>query len=151
MKCACVVGSVWDSLVSFESRAFDPTHIHNISECLTLVLCRSFWMPLSRTLASSCASVRGGLRNGGCTSRACGLRDRPTYLWGGHSHTHTSIFIKVTHEGDTDRVRERGRKRQNAKQGEQQVSADGGWRLTWAPGSCIAHEKYSSCSRWWKG
>lgn len=50
---------------------------------LTLVLCWSFWIPLSKTLASSWASVRCGLRNGGCTSTVWWLRKRPRYLGGG--------------------------------------------------------------------
>lgn len=65
-----------------------PAHVNCSLDLvtLTLVLCRSFWMPLSRTLASSCASVRGGLRNGGCMSIAWGLRHRPMYLWERRTH-----------------------------------------------------------------
>lgn len=59
------------------------------------------WTPLSRTLAASWASDRGGRKNGGWTWTEWGFRKRPRYLpkkkKKNHLHTiRTSILTKST-------------------------------------------------------
>lgn len=58
------------------------------------------WMPLSKTLASSWASDKGGRRNGGWTWMEWGFLNRPVYL-----HTKTrSLTVRTVPKGQTTSV-----------------------------------------------